>query len=71
MERHGKDGEGKYKVSTMLNPGVYRVADRISATTFGLLVGGSWKFYFQSWRTNNGKMETFGAMEVPLNQHNT
>ncbi len=62
-------GHGKDNLQGVLNPAIYRVADRMSATTFGIRVKGKWKFYFQSWRSvDMTTIETFGVFEVPLTQ---
>lgn len=63
-------GHGADKVMTMLNPGVYRTASQMSATTFGIRKSSGWKFYFQSWRPDHGVIKMYDVFEVPVNQFN-
>lgn len=49
---------------TMLEPSMYRPVAKMTCTTFGLRIGGRWKFYFQSYRPNGGSFEYFGALPI-------
>jgi hypothetical protein len=49
---------------TMLEPSLYRPAEKMACTTFGLRAGRNWSFHFQSYRANGGTFEYFGTMPI-------
>lgn len=62
---------GSKKLAGMLNPAIYRPVSGMSSTTIGVKEPGGWKFYFQSWKVDNGEMVLYGALPVPANQNPT
>lgn len=59
---------GSNKVS-MMTPSMYRsMSPGLTATTFGIRTSKGWKFYFQSYRSENGIFRCYGVMPIPTNQ---
>jgi hypothetical protein len=50
---------------TLLEPSLYRPAPRMTCTTFGIRIGGAWRFYFQSYQPNGLEWNYYGALRVP------
>ena len=49
---------------TLLEPSMYRPVAQMTCTTFGLRIGSTWKFYFQSYRPSGGQFLFFGTMPI-------
>ncbi|MGE4481364.1 hypothetical protein [Acidocella sp.] len=46
---------------------MYRIAPRMTCTTFGIRSGKKWKFHFQSYMPSGGNWEHYGVPEINTN----
>lgn len=60
-------GGHKNRAVAMLEPSMYRIAPRMTCTTFGIRSGRTWKFYFQSYMPSGSSWEHYGVPEIKTN----
>ena len=61
----GIHSEHNSVLRSVLEPALYRrMADRLTASTFGIKTGGGWKFYFQLYRPESGVFKCYGTFPI-------